>query len=124
MRDNIRVYSGFLQSHRRDTDLEAYLENTDDPVYQLYSNNCDTVVGEIIGTTDVSFLSCQEGMIDTTPNNSYYVRTMLLDQSWKEISIGENNGWEKIISMQGLYYVGYALKKMFEKASGEGCVLE
>lgn len=63
-------------------------------------------------------------MVDTTPNNSYYVRVMLLNESWEEISIGENNGLEKMISLPGVYYVWYAWSKSAANTSKEGCELD
>ena len=84
----------------------------------------EPLTGKIIGTIDSDFLLCQDGMIDTTPNNSYFVRKMLLDNSWEEITIGENDGWEKMISLPGLYDIGYVWKKLFENRNREGCALE
>lgn len=49
---------------------------------------------------------------------------MLLDNSWEEITIGENDGWEKMISLPGLYDIGYTWKKLFENRNREGCTLE
>ena len=118
-----QYYIDLFKTHNKG-DVEFYVDNTDDPVYQLYSNNCDTVAGKIIGTIDSDFLLCQDGMIDTTPNNSYFVRKMLLDNSWEEITIGENDGWEKMISLPGLYDIGYMWKKLFENRNREGCALE
>ena len=58
-------------------------------VYNLYTLNCDTVTGKIIGLIDVEFLLCQEDMTKTTPNQSYFVRRMLLMNRWEEIKIGK-----------------------------------
>lgn len=57
-------------------DIKAYLENTPDAVYNLFSHNCDTVAGKILGIVDPYFVTCQEGVGHSAPNESFYIRTV------------------------------------------------
>lgn len=88
-----------------------YLKKTDKAAYNLYTYNCDTVAGEIIALIDPEFISCQYRMLNSTPNNSFYVRKTVLGDSWKEIEIGENDWKEILISHPGLYYIDFAFTK-------------
>lgn len=83
-------------------------------IYNLYFHNCDTVAEKIISLIDPLFGTCQDGMLDTTPNNSYYVRMILLQNSWENIEIGENDFFEKAISEPGLYYKHFVAKIIME----------
>lgn len=89
-------------------DIEEYLENNKDAAYNFYNHNCDTVTGEILGLIDDRFVSCHDGILYTTPNNSYYVRKVLLSEEWEEINMGKNNIFEKTIGTEGLYYFLHA----------------
>ncbi len=74
-------------------------------VYNLYTLNCDTVTGKIIGLIDVEFLLCQEDMTKTTPNQSYFVRRMLLMNRWEEIKIGKISFKELTLASPYYYYI-------------------
>ena len=80
-------------------------------VYNLYTLNCDTVTGKIIGLIDVEFLLCQEGIKLITPNNSYFIRSVLLKDRWERIRIGKNNLMEITLAMPRRQYMLYVMIK-------------
>ena len=78
-------------------DINTYLQNEPNAIYNLYSHNCDTVAGEILGVVDPYFVTCQEGLGHTTPNDSFYVRMVFLEDTWDFIGVGEMGDFELAI---------------------------
>lgn len=78
-------------------DINTYLQNEPNAIYNLYSHNCDTVAGEILGVVDPYFVTCQEGVGHTTPNDSFYVRMVFLEDTWDFIGVGEMGDFELAI---------------------------
>lgn len=77
----------------------------------LYTLNCDIVAGKIIGLIDEEFLLCQEGIKLITPNNSYFIRSVLLKDRWERIRIGKNNLMEITLAMPRRQYMLYVMIK-------------
>ena len=77
------------------------------PPYQIFNYNCDDVANEIIGN-----LGTEVNMIETLPNNNFYVRIQTWND-WNHTVIGENNLGENILQIPtSVYYIwkGYAEK--------------
>lgn len=77
------------------------------PSYQIFNHNCDDVANEIIGN-----LGREVNMVETLPNNNFYVRIQTWDD-WNYIAIGENNIGENILQIPtSVYYIwkGYTEK--------------
>ena len=89
--------------------LDAYIENTNGAGYNLYKYNCDDVALEAIGIVDSSITKFYDDMIKTYPNNSFSAISLMVDESWEKVKLGEVSLFEISISTPGLYYVFYGL---------------
>ena len=90
-------------------DLDAYIENTKGAGYNLYEYNCDDVALEAIEIVDPSITKFYNEMLKTTPNNSYGAISLMVEEPWEKIKLGENNLFENAIGLPALYYIFYGL---------------
>ena len=103
---------------------EAYLESHKDVTYNLYSHNCDHVAGEIISVIDSSFTVKPGYITIVTPNDSFFVKSSLLDNSWKEITIGDNDYMEKLCSVPDQSCARAVVLYQLEKKAKKICGIE
>ena len=64
---------------------------------------------ESIGIVDSSITKFYDDMIKTYPNNSFSAISLMVDESWEKVKLGEVSLFEISISTPGLYYVFYGL---------------
>ena len=64
---------------------------------------------EAIGIVDSSITKFYDDMIKTYPNNSFSAISLMVDESWEKVKLGEFSLFEISISTPGLYYVFYGL---------------
>lgn len=115
-------YAALYNNGSLSADIKAYLENTPDAVYNLFSHNCDTVAGKILGIVDPYFVTCQEGVGHSTPNESFYIRTVFLQDTWGDVEIGSIDFFEAGIGKPSLNYIIHVnlMKKLKEIKNGCG----
>lgn len=70
---------------------------------------------------DPYFVTCQEGVGHATPNDSFYVRMVFLEDTWDFIGVGEMDTSELAIGAPRLNYIIHVhlMKLLKEQKNGK-----